>query len=88
MKDIFDFTYVQADSFRSTNTKMQIVFFSGDCSQHGDKLYSADNGKKMDRKENCFPWTVYNTGTQFPFADNLDFVPVCRQTDSNSKRWI
>ena len=28
---------------------------------------------KMDRKENWFTWTVYNTGTQFSFADNSDF---------------
>lgn len=24
-------------------------------------------------KRNYFPWTVYNTGTQFSLADNLDF---------------
>jgi hypothetical protein len=31
------------------------------------------NLKSGDRKENCFPWTVYNTGTPFSFADNSDF---------------
>ena len=30
-------------NFGRQKTKMQIDFFSADCSQHGDKLYSADN---------------------------------------------
>jgi hypothetical protein len=39
---------------------------------------------KMDRKENCFPWTVYSTGTQFSFADNSDFGLEYKTVDSKN----
>jgi hypothetical protein len=45
----------------------------------------------MDRKENCFQWTVYNMWTQFSFADNLDLGLECKMDDKvkiNERLWF
>ena len=63
---------ISVDKYKNANR-----LFSADSFQHGDKLHSADNREKkfkiVDWKEKWYPWTVRSTGTQFSFADSLDF---------------
>jgi len=67
----------QADKFRSTNTKMQIDFSSLTVYNTGTGYNSADgwrkNQNKGHKKEIWSPCTIFNTWTQFSFADNSDF---------------